>query len=132
MGGVPLSTVSMQLRVSTGRTGRAQSLLRRTAGSIFGARRRIATCAVVALAVMLGYHVVFGRNGLIAYRAKRDQMHDLSAQMTQLQRENLRLHGHVDRLSRDPNAIEHEAREALHYTRPGEVIYTMPAGSGSR
>jgi cell division protein FtsB len=26
----------------------------------------------------------------------------------------------------DPDAIEHEAREKLHYARPGEVIYTLP------
>lgn len=75
---------------------------------------------------MIGYHVVVGQNGLIAYRAKRDQVRDLRQQMTNLQTENTRLRNHVDRLSTDPNAIEHEAREALHYTRPGEVIYTMP------
>ncbi len=33
---------------------------------------------------------------------------------------------HVDRLKSDPNAIEHEAREKLHYAKPGEVIYTLP------
>lgn len=94
--------------------------------AVFAARRRIATCAAVVFAGMIGYHVVVGQNGLIAYRAKRDQVRDLRQQMTNLQTENTRLRNHVDRLSTDPNAIEHEAREALHYTRPGEVIYTMP------
>jgi cell division protein FtsB len=28
-----------------------------------------------------------------------------------------------------PDAIEHEAREKLHYAKPGEVIYTLPAAS---
>jgi len=32
----------------------------------------------------------------------------------------------VERLKKDPDAIEHEAREKLHYARPGEVIYTLP------
>ncbi len=32
---------------------------------------------------------------------------------------------HVDHLQNDPDAIEHEARARLHYTRPGEVIYTL-------
>ena len=27
---------------------------------------------------------------------------------------------------KDPDAIEHEAREKLHYAKPGEVIYTLP------
>ena len=34
---------------------------------------------------------------------------------------------HVNRLKSDPSAIEHEAREKLHYAKPGEVIYTLPA-----
>jgi cell division protein FtsB len=33
----------------------------------------------------------------------------------------------VDLLQNDPGAIEHQAREELHYTRAGEVIYTLPA-----
>jgi cell division protein FtsB len=41
------------------------------------------------------------------------------------------LKGHVERLQSDPNAIEHQAREELHYTRPGEVIYTLPAPPAS-
>ena len=51
----------------------------------------------------------------------------LNQQMQELQRENDRLKSHVDRLQSDPNAIEHQAREELHYTRPGEVIYALPA-----
>jgi len=46
--------------------------------------------------------------------------------MQQLQTENQQLREHVDRLQNDPSAIEHEAREELHYTRAGEVIYTLP------
>ena len=48
-----------------------------------------------------------------------------------LQAENERLRGHVDRLQNDPGAIEHQAREELHYTRAGEVIYTLPSTPGS-
>lgn len=89
-------------------------------------RRRMATAAVGALALMLGYHVVFGRNGLTAFQQKRMDSKSLDAQLGDLTRENERLHAHVERLKNDPNAIEHEAREELHYTRPGEVIYTLP------
>jgi len=43
---------------------------------------------------------------------------------------------HVDQISRrsrpDPAAIEKEAREQLHYTRPGEVILVSPALRKSR
>jgi cell division protein FtsB len=88
--------------------------------------RKIATAAAAVLAVGMGYHVVFGQNGLTAYQQKRQDSQMLQSQLRSLQRENELLKGHVERLQSDPNAIEHQAREELHYTRPGEVIYTLP------
>jgi cell division protein FtsB len=75
----------------------------------------------------MGYGVIFGHNGLTAFAHKREEARSLQQQMQQLQRENERLQGHVERLNSDPGAIEHEAREDMHYTRSGEVIVTLPA-----
>jgi cell division protein FtsB len=80
----------------------------------------------------MGIHVVFGQNGLTAYQQKRQDSQMLQSQLRSLQRENELLKGHVERLQSDPNAIEHQAREELHYTRPGEVIYTLPATPSSK
>jgi cell division protein FtsB len=90
--------------------------------------RKVATVAAAGLAVGLGYHVVFGQNGLTVYQQKRQDERSLAMQVKELQRENELLKSHVDRLQNDPSAIEHQAREELHYTRPGEVIYTLPSG----
>jgi len=89
-------------------------------------RRKMATAAAAVLALGLGYHVVFGRNGLISYEQKRLDSKTLDGELRSLERENEQLKGHVERLENDPDAIEHQAREELHYTRPGEVIYTLP------
>jgi cell division protein FtsB len=89
--------------------------------------RKVATGAAAALALAMAYHVVFGQNGLIVYQQKRQDAQTLDIQLHSLQRENDLMKGHVERLQSDPNAIEHQAREELHYTRPGEVIYTLPA-----
>lgn len=89
--------------------------------------RKLATVAAAALAIAVGYHVVFGQNGLTAYRQKSHDTRVLDDQLKSLERENELLKGHVERLQNDPSAIEHQAREELHYTRPGEVIYTLPA-----
>jgi cell division protein FtsB len=89
-------------------------------------KRRGATIAVACLAVVMAYGVVFGHNGLTAFANKRQEAKNLTREMQQLQTENDRLRGHVDRLQNDPSAIEHQAREELHYTRAGEVIYTIP------
>ena len=94
---------------------------------IYSFRRRIATAVAALLVVGVGFHVVFGQNGLIAYEQKREDTKTLDGELKNLQRENEALQEHVDRLQSDPSAIEHQAREELHYTRPGEVIYTLPA-----
>jgi cell division protein FtsB len=96
----------------------------------FGWRKTV-TIAAAGLAIALGYHVIFGQNGLTAYEQKRHDARVLDSQLKSLERENELLKGHVERLQNDPNAIEHQAREELHYIRPGEVIYTMPAAAPS-
>jgi cell division protein FtsB len=89
--------------------------------------RKVATGAAAVLALGVGYHVVFGANGLTAFERKWQETHRLNQQMTELQRENDRLNDHVQRLQSDPSAIEQQAREQLRYTKPGEIIYTLPA-----
>ncbi len=93
--------------------------------AIYHVRRRIASGCAVALAVVCGYHAVFGQNGITAYAQKRSEDRVLAAQIEKLTSENARRKQHVDRLENDPDSIEHEARERLHYTRPGEVIYSL-------
>ena len=105
--------------------------LSRLGDRLYGMRRKIATAAATVLTVLLGFHVVFGQNGLTAFRNKKNDLHDLQKEAQTLKDENGRLQGHVDRLTSDPNAIEHQAREDLHYTRPGEVIVTLPQANGS-
>jgi cell division protein FtsB len=89
-------------------------------------RRKAATAAAALLALGVGYHVIFGANGLTVFEQKRQETQRLNQEMLQLQHENDQLTGHVARLQSDPNAIEQQAREQLRYTRPGEVIYALP------
>jgi cell division protein FtsB len=94
---------------------------------LLGARRRLATAAVGILTVWLFVHVTFGANGMVVYRAKRAEYQRLQKEIDALQNENNRYTGQIKDLKTDPRAIEKEAREQLHYTRPGEVIYVSPA-----
>jgi cell division protein FtsB len=93
-------------------------------------RRRAATLATGTLTLIMAYGVIFGHNGLTAFDHKREEAKSLQLQTQKLQKENQRLLEHVNRLQNDPSAIEHEAREELHYTRAGEVIYTLPKADG--
>jgi cell division protein FtsB len=92
-------------------------------------RRRIGTVAAVVFALFLAWHAVNGRNGLNSWQQKRAEDKALAQEIDRLTQENARLGEHVDRLKSDPGAIEHEARERLHYARPNEIIYALPATS---
>ena len=89
--------------------------------------RPAGTGVVVALALLLGWHVVNGKHGLSAWQQNRTQDKQLRKEIDDLQQENARLRVRVEKLKSDPNAIEHEAREKLHYAKPGEVIVDLPA-----
>jgi cell division protein FtsB len=94
---------------------------------VYKSRRRVATSAVVLLIALMGYHAVFGANGIIVYQQKRVEYRKLDAELRSLQEENQKLNDHIKALQTDPKAIEKEAREQLRYAKPGEVIYVAPA-----
>lgn len=89
-------------------------------------RRRLATAAVAMLAAWLFLHVMFGANGMVIYRSKRAERQKLQTDIDKLQKENDLYMQQIKSLQSDPKAIEKEAREQLHYARPGEVVYVPP------
>jgi cell division protein FtsB len=92
----------------------------------YRARRRLATAGVGVLVIWLGFHVIFGANGMVVYQNKRSEYKKLQVEMQQVEEENKQLTKQVDELRNDPKAIEREAREQLHYTKKGELVYLLP------
>jgi cell division protein FtsB len=90
-------------------------------------RRRLATAGVAVVTLWLFLHVMFGANGMVVYRSKRTERQKLQADIEKLQKDNDVYEQQIKALQIDPQAIEKEAREQLHYTRPGEVVYVEPA-----
>jgi cell division protein FtsB len=88
--------------------------------------RRLGTAAIVLIAVALLLHAMFGANGMVVYRQKRAEMQTLQVEVERLQKENGRYVNQIHSLKSDPAAIEKEAREQLHYTRRGEIVYVSP------
>ncbi|MBZ5568848.1 MAG: septum formation initiator family protein [Acidobacteriia bacterium] len=117
---IPINTTRAQLQK------RAVALARRAGHLLYDLRTKLATIAVAVLAVMLAVHVIFGANGMMVYQKKKAELRTLQKDADQLQRENQALSDRIKALKTDPNAIEKEAREQLHYARPGEVIYLTP------
>lgn len=69
---------------------------------------------------------MFGANGMVVYRQKRTEMQSLQSEVDRLQKENSQYVDRIKSLKSDPAAIEKEAREQLHYTRPREFVYVAP------
>jgi cell division protein FtsB len=88
--------------------------------------RRLGTASALLLIVGVLLHAMFGANGMVVYRQKRAEMQSLRSEVDRLQKENDQYVEQIKSLKSDPAAIEKEAREQLHYTRPGEVIYVAP------
>jgi cell division protein FtsB len=89
--------------------------------------RPAGTVVAVGLALLLTWHVINGPHGLSVWLQKRAEDRRLQQEIKDLNQENARLRERIERLKSDPEAIEHEAREKLHYAKSGEVIYTLPA-----
>ena len=109
-----------------GKSGaRGAGMPRRALDWTVRAWRTAASVVAVALALLLGWHVVNGRHGLSFWEQKRVEDKQLQKDIQQLQDENGRLRVRVEKLKSDPDAIEREAREKLRYAKQGEVIVDL-------
>ncbi|HMD16579.1 MAG TPA: septum formation initiator family protein [Terriglobales bacterium] len=88
--------------------------------------RRLGTAAAVVLILGVLLHAMFGANGMVVYRQKHEELQALQSEVERLQTENNQYVDQIKSLKSDPAAIEKEAREQLHYTRRGEVVYVAP------
>lgn len=89
--------------------------------------RPAGTVIAILMALLVTWHVFEGKHGISVWEQKRAEDHQLQQQIKDLQQENAEMRQHVQHLESDPDAIQREAREKLHYAKPGEVIYTLPA-----
>jgi cell division protein FtsB len=88
--------------------------------------RRVGTAAALILTLGLVLHAMFGANGMVVYQQKRAEKLTLQSEVERLQKENDQYVDRIKALKTDHRAIEREAREQLHYTRPGEYVYVAP------
>lgn len=88
--------------------------------------RRLGTAAALLLTMALVLHAMFGANGMVVYQQKSSEKRTLQNEGERLQKENDQYVERIKALKTDHRAIEREAREQLHYTRPGEFVYVAP------
>ena len=122
------------IRALVDRAPQAEAFAERTAEKLqpgltwfYSARRRVATAGVCIITAWMFIHVVFGANGMMMYRQKHAEYETLQKDLDHLQKENQAYTDQIKALKTDPSTIEREAREQLHYARPGEMVYVSPA-----
>jgi cell division protein FtsB len=89
--------------------------------------RPAASVVAVALALLLGWHVFSGKNGISVWEQKRVEDRELRKEIDDLNQENARLRNRIEQLQSNPDAIGQVAHDKLHYAKPNEVIVTLPA-----
>ncbi len=101
--------------------------------------RPTASVLAVVLALLILWHGVIGKNGLLVWQQKRAEDRQLRKEIDALNEENTRLRNRIEQLKSNPDAVGVVAREKLHYAKPNEVIVqlpqeqkrqTQPAGTG--
>ena len=117
---------------AVGRKTPSPTLVQRAIHSAARVWRPAGSVLAVVLALLLTWHVINGKHGLSVWQQKRGEDKRLRKEIDSLEQENARLRERVEKLKTDPHSIEREAREKLHYAKPGEVIYTLPGAPSTR
>jgi cell division protein FtsB len=113
-------------RNAAGRGAGAVPMPARTLNFAQRAWRPAASVVAVLLALLLGWHVISGKNGISVWEQKRAEDRELRKEIDDLNQENARLRNRIQQLQSNPDAIGQVARDKLHYAKPNEVIVAMP------
>jgi cell division protein FtsB len=119
----------MQARTSAAGIGlRAdpRSMTKRVREFVLRVWRPVASAVAVALAMLILWHGIIGKNGLLAWQQKRVESRELRKEIISLQQENALLSERIERLKSSPDAIGIVARGTRRYIKPNEVIVTLP------
>jgi cell division protein FtsB len=82
--------------------------------------------------VLLLLQDIFGTHGVLAMRRTQQQAAQIRKEINQLDEENRKLQDRVKALKSDPATIERIARQEMHLSRPGELVFeTHPDGEQS-
>ena len=109
-----------------------RSLTKRVREFVRRAWRPVASVVAVALAMLILWHGINGKNGVLAWQQKRVEGRELHKEIISLQQENALLSERIERLKSNPDAIGIVARGTRRYIKPNEVIVTLPPEPNSQ
>jgi cell division protein FtsB len=78
-------------------------------------------------AIALGFYIVFAPSGYLDFRETQRERRALDLKIAELEAENRRLEGEIERIANDRDYLERIAREKLGMVFPDERLVIMPA-----
>jgi cell division protein FtsB len=125
----------MQARTNTSGSGLRtvpRSLTKRVREFVRRVWRPVTSVVAVVLAMLILWHGINGKNGLLDWQQKRVEDRQLHKDIDDLQKENALLNERIARLKSNPDAIAVVARGTRRYIKPNEVIVTLPSEPNSQ
>lgn len=92
--------------------------------------RHLLLGASIILNLVLFGALIWGEQGLVAYRGLRQELDALGARAEALSEENIRLSREIKLLESDDKYIEQMIRKRLNYIKENEIWYIFPKDRG--
>lgn len=90
-------------------------------------KKKIFILGIACLFLIMIVTSLFGKKGVLDLRRARRNLTAFETRVRVLEAEKIRLEAEIDRLEKDPRAIEKPAREKLGLVEPGEKVVVIPA-----
>jgi cell division protein FtsB len=89
-------------------------------------KKKIFILGVACLFLIMIVTSLFGKKGVMDLRRARRTLAALEIRVKVLEVEKAKLEAEIDRLEKDPRAVEKPAREKLGLVEPGEKVVVIP------
>jgi cell division protein FtsB len=109
-----------------------RSLTKRVREFVWRVWRPVTSVVAVALAMLILWHGINGKNGVLDWQQQRVEDKQLRKDIDDLQKENAILSERVARLKSNPDAIAVVARSTGRYLKPNEVRVKLPPAANSQ
>ncbi len=90
--------------------------------------RRLLLCCSVFLNIALAWNLIWGEQGLVAYKALQQEFMALNERMDALGSKNIALSREIKLLQSDDKYIEQMIRKRLNFVKDNEIWYIFPDG----
>ncbi len=89
-------------------------------------KKKILLIGFACLLIIMIVTALFGKKGVMDLRRARRVLAERTERIRALETEKARLEAEIERLDKDPRAVEKQAREKLGLIAPGEKVVVAP------